>query len=230
MRAWVPTAICVSPEASRSARLPRAPAPLRAEAVTSSTRYGVAREQPAEGQEVLLGQDLGGGHERGLVAVLHARPPSASSATIVLPEPTSPCTSRFIGCGALHVVGDLAQHALLRLGQAEGQDLLHRLARAVGDLEGGALGPLAAPLRACRARPSWNRNSSSRMSRTCAGLRARSARRRSRLVGDGGRGAGPRRGRSRRARARTSSGSVSGSVARQRAASWRDHAPQPLAR
>ena len=38
---------------------------------------------------------------------------AASSATIVLPAPTSPCSSRFIGCGALQVVDDLLQRLLL---------------------------------------------------------------------------------------------------------------------
>jgi hypothetical protein len=49
---------------------------------------------------VLLGQDLGGRHERRLVAVLHGSS-MAKSATTVLPEPTSPCSSRFMRRGAV---------------------------------------------------------------------------------------------------------------------------------
>ena len=58
-----------------------------------------------------------------------------SSATIVLPEPTSPCTSRFIGCGEPQVVGDLAQDAPLRAGERERQDALDGLASGVRHLE-----------------------------------------------------------------------------------------------
>jgi hypothetical protein len=59
---------------------------------------GAAPQEPPQGEEVLLGQDLGGSHEGRLVAVLeHDTIPS--SATIVLPEPTSPWTRRFMGCG-----------------------------------------------------------------------------------------------------------------------------------
>src|SRR5260221_239493 len=63
-----------------------------------------------------------------------------SSATIVLPDPTSPWTRRFMGCG------DLTQDALLGAGQVEGQDALDRLPRPIRDRQGGALGPLLARL------------------------------------------------------------------------------------
>ena len=46
---------------------------------------------------------------------------AASSATIVLPEPTSPCSSRFIGCGRLHVVDDLLERRPLPRRQPERQ-------------------------------------------------------------------------------------------------------------
>ena len=39
---------------------------------------------------------------------------AAIAATTVLPEPTSPCSSRFIGVLALEVRGDLFERRLLR--------------------------------------------------------------------------------------------------------------------
>ena len=101
-----------------------------------------AGEQALEGEVVLLGQDLRGGHERGLVAVLERddhreqRDHRLAGAHVALDQPVH-------GMRRLHVVRDLAQHALLGAGQVEGQDALDRLARArPSTCEGGALGPL----------------------------------------------------------------------------------------
>ena len=46
---------------------------------------------------------------------------AAAAATTVLPQPTSPCTSRTMGSCALQVVLHLVEHALLRAGEREGQ-------------------------------------------------------------------------------------------------------------
>ena len=58
---------------------------------------------------------------------------AAISATIVLPDPTSPCSSRFIGCGRFMSVDDLADHLLLIAGELERQHAPGRFADVVGD-------------------------------------------------------------------------------------------------
>ena len=67
------------------------------------SRLGVGHdqigEQLAHAQEVLLGQHLGGRHERPLVAALDRHQQGAHSATTVLPDPTSPCSRRCMGSG-----------------------------------------------------------------------------------------------------------------------------------
>ena len=47
---------------------------------------------------------------------------AAWMATIVLPEPTSPCSKPVHGPRRAHVVGDFFQHALLRRRGVEGQN------------------------------------------------------------------------------------------------------------
>ena len=72
---------------------------------------------------------------------------AAISATIVLPEPTSPCSSRFIGDRPLHVLDDLGDHLLLVAGQLERQHPPRRFADRVGDHDGARLPVrLGAPL------------------------------------------------------------------------------------
>ena len=58
---------------------------------------------------------------------------AAISATIVLPEPTSPCSSRFIGCGRFMSPTISRDRLLLIAGQLERQDPPRRLADLVGD-------------------------------------------------------------------------------------------------
>ena len=136
MRAWVPTAIWVSPVRSDSRAAARS-FPLRAE-VRKRDAVGRARQQPAEGQEVLFGQDLRGGHERGLGTVFHRHHHGQEShqglarAHVALHEAVH-------GVRRAHVVGDLPEHALLGAREGKGQDLLHRLPRLWRDLEGRAL-------------------------------------------------------------------------------------------
>ena len=63
----------------------------------------------------------------------------ASSATIVLPDPTSPCSSRFIGCGTLHVLADVLQRLPLSGRQVKWQHGAHHLADPVVHLDGESL-------------------------------------------------------------------------------------------
>ncbi len=99
---------------------------------------GASREEAAEGQEVLLREDLGGRHEGGLVSVLEGDDHGEKGdhrlprAHVALDQPVH-------GMRGSHVVGDLAEDALLRAGQVEGQDALHRLAHAGADVEGDPL-------------------------------------------------------------------------------------------
>ena len=58
---------------------------------------------------------------------------AAISATMVLPDPTSPWSRRFIGCGALHVFDDLGNDLLLIAGELERQHTACGLADLVGD-------------------------------------------------------------------------------------------------
>ncbi len=98
---------------------------------------GAALQQPPQGEEVLLGQDLGRSHEGRLVAVLQdddhreKRHERLARAHVALDQPVH-------GVGGPQVVRDLAQHPPLRPGQGKGKDPLHRLAGGVPDLESGA--------------------------------------------------------------------------------------------
>ncbi len=95
---------------------------------------------------MLLGEDLGGGHERGLGALLEGhdhreqRHHGLARAHVALHEAVH-------GVRRAQVVGDLPQHPFLRRGQRERQDALHHLAGLVRDLESGPLPlrPQAAP-------------------------------------------------------------------------------------
>ena len=53
---------------------------------------------------------------------------AASKATMVFPDPTSPCSRRRMGEGFLHVGGDFFQHPLLRRRGMERQNLLDGIA------------------------------------------------------------------------------------------------------
>ena len=66
----------------------------------------------------------------------------ARSATSVLPEPTSPCSSRFIRSSRGHVGGDLGDGALLGAGQRVGQGGDHPVAQPAVAAGGEALGAL----------------------------------------------------------------------------------------
>ena len=96
---------------------------------------------------------------------------AAISATIVLPEPTSPCSSRFIGCGRCMSSTISRDDLLLIARQLERQHAPRRFADRVGDRRPSAA---CAPRRRARlrsTRPSWNRKNSSKISRRCAGER-----------------------------------------------------------
>ena len=69
MSAWVPTAMSAPPAAS--AREPRFALGRRERAGEQRDAHGEIAEEAPEVRVVLLGQHLGGGHERRLVAALH---------------------------------------------------------------------------------------------------------------------------------------------------------------
>ena len=98
---------------------------------------------------VLLGENLGRGHQRRLVAVLDGDDHGLdgddrlAAADVALEQAVHRPVAR-------QVVDDLLERALLRAGRREGEDRAHRLADAVGDLDDRAL-RLAHPLAAADA-------------------------------------------------------------------------------
>ena len=89
-------------------------------------------EQPADGDEVLLGEDFGRRHERDLKAVLHRhqrrhqRHDGLAGTDVPLQQPVHRLRP-------LHVLDDLGDHLLLIAGELERQDAPRRLADVVGD-------------------------------------------------------------------------------------------------
>ena len=69
---------------------------------------------------MLFGQQLGRRHQRRLMPASTAAS-AANAATTVLPEPTSPCTSRSIGSRCGEIARDLRRDPVLRAGQLERQ-------------------------------------------------------------------------------------------------------------
>ncbi len=91
----------------------------------------------------------------------------ARSATRVLPEPTSPWSSRFIGCGWAEVVLDLRADLALAGGELERQPGVERReqpALVAGPRPGAELAHRPAP----RASTSWVTSASSNRNRRCA--------------------------------------------------------------
>ena len=190
---------------------------------------GAAPQQAAQREEVLLGQDLGGGHEGRLVAVLEdddhgeERHQRLARAHVALDEAVH-------GVGRAEVVGDLPQDAPLRPGEREGQDALHRLASGVLDLEGRAL-PLRAHAAAAPGEAELEEKQLLEDQAQVAGrAEARSGGRDRRPRRAGARAGGPRRGRSRASRSRRSAGSGSGEAGGHLLREVREDAPQGLDR
>ena len=99
----------MSPRASRaSVRRARAP---RSRPVSSATRMPAASASGAMVLEVLAREDFGRRHQRRLPAGLDHGRGMASSATTVLPEPTSPCSSRSMRSGLARSRDDLGDRA-----------------------------------------------------------------------------------------------------------------------
>ena len=73
--------------------------------------------------EVLLGKDFRRGHDRRLVAVVFGKERRQQGPT-VLPLPTSPCKSRFMCQPVLRSPRISREHALLGIGQLEGQPVV----------------------------------------------------------------------------------------------------------
>ena len=79
---------------------------------------------------------------------------AASSATIVLPAPTSPCSSRFIGCGRCRSSTISFSACRCPVGQPERQHAPRRLADAIVDRRSAAASARPPRRGAARARPS----------------------------------------------------------------------------
>ena len=129
---------------------------------------GGALQQLARGQKMLRGENLGGRHERGLVAVFHGHEhglqgdDGLARADIALQQAAH-------GAGVAHVGHDFAQRALLRGGGMEGQDL----ADGFADFVGWRSKPMPARSlmrRRFSSRPSSRKKSSSKIRRRWAGV------------------------------------------------------------
>ena len=81
-------------------RAPRASLASRGRRAARRCARPSGREPLAELAPVLLGEDLGRRHHRRLRARHRPRRGRRCAATMVLPLPTSPCSSRCIGCGS----------------------------------------------------------------------------------------------------------------------------------
>ena len=164
--AWVPTISPSSPLASRS----RASAPHR-----RGRRAGQQRERRG-----LLGQQPAEGHSRAARRASRSAPsappggrlraPAASRrrATTVLPEPTSPISSRCIGSPESRSASMSSKAPQLVAGRLEGQRLDPALDRS---RRAGRSAAPAGPARCARlrvARSAWWRKSSSKPSRSRA--------------------------------------------------------------
>ena len=79
---------------------------------------------------MLGGEDLRGGQQDG-PPPLSTTVAMANRATIVLPAPTSPCSSRCIGCPR-QIGPDLVHRRALAVGEGERQSVLHRGQQSVG--------------------------------------------------------------------------------------------------
>ena len=94
------------------------------EPVSRRHRDAERREPARQRARVLLRQQFGRRHQSHLRAAADARGAAAAAATTVLPQPTSPCTSRAIGVAQRQVGRSISsQHAPLRAGERKRQDL-----------------------------------------------------------------------------------------------------------
>ena len=85
---------------------------------------GRARQR-FERVEMLAHQKLRRRHQRALRARFDGIEHAPACATMVLPAPTSPCSSRSMRVGRRHVGFDFGQRGFLRVGQREGQGRQH---------------------------------------------------------------------------------------------------------
>ena len=107
-------------------------APLARGHAAREQRHAESRggQEPLHGREVLLGQDLGGRHERHLLTVLHGehrgehRDDGLPRAHVALQQPVH-------GKRPLHVVADVLERGALSGGQAERQHGAERVANAI---------------------------------------------------------------------------------------------------
>ena len=117
-RAWVPTMSCTSPAATSASSRRRPASPSRP--VSSATRKPVPNSQPSS-VRMCCSARISVGAISATWKPFSMATNAASEATMVLPDPTSPCSSRCIGQRPLQVGDDVAQRRALPLGQLERQ-------------------------------------------------------------------------------------------------------------
>ena len=140
-----------------------------AEQVARVGHRQAAEQRPHPGG-VLLGEHLGRRHQRALVTALHGGEQRRLTATTVLPEPTSPCSSRCIGCGAGEVGLDLGDHPSLRAGERVRQRVVEAPHQLAVDACDGCLATSRSSSRLRSTSTSCTRSSSSNASRRRAVL------------------------------------------------------------
>ena len=161
MSAWVPMTICASPPAIVPSTSFRS-RPFTAE-VRRQTRYG-QRFSSLLNVRKCCSARISVGAMNAAWWPFSTTTAIDSSATSVLPEPTSPWTRRFIGWGERR--SSAISRTTRRCAPVSGNGRIRFTAsRAASPTSNAArLRAARTPLRR-RARPSWKRNSSSRMSR-----------------------------------------------------------------
>ena len=136
-------------------------APLRGAStlpVSSATRNRERVEQPRESSRKCWSARISVGAMNATCRPFSIATTAASSATMVLPAPTSPCSSRFIGSGAACPSTISLERRLLAGGELERQHPPRRLADAIVDDHGAAaFGRPRAAACAAPARPETGR-------------------------------------------------------------------------
>ena len=117
---------------------------------------------------MLRGQNFRGRHERHLIAVLNGDH-RACSATMVLPEPTSPCNNRRMGDGCCMSSAISFSTRFCAAVGWKGKIFLMACAHFVSQLEGDP-GTLRASVCRFSLQPTSRKNNSSKSAGVCAGV------------------------------------------------------------
>ena len=162
--AWVPTASCALPSASRAHASRRSFAPVVPVSRTGSKRDGansraIFRKCCSASSSV--------GAMKAACNPFSIATSAARSATMVLPDPTSPCSSRFIGC--VRRRSSTISFNACRWWPVRRNGSTSRAARRMRSSTAIVCGLRSVSVsRRFNARPSWNTKNSSKISRSCA--------------------------------------------------------------